>query len=49
MIGFLVIAGVRKEIGDIGRVKPAQYPHVFPEITAILDEPKDPIFNIAAL
>jgi hypothetical protein len=49
MISSLVIAGVRKEIGDIGRVKPAQYPQIFPEITAISDELKGPIFNIAAL
>jgi hypothetical protein len=37
--GSLGIAGVVEEIGGIGRVEPAQYPHIFPSITAIAEEP----------
>ena len=39
IFGSLGIAGVRKEIGGVGRTKPAQHPHVFSYITAIPNEP----------
>jgi hypothetical protein len=39
LTGSLGIAVVRKEIGGVGRAKPAQHPHIFPYITG---NPKDP-------